>query len=342
MRADEVFHALRGSGSGGKRQPRLDLAVLQRSSDLDEFGEPPRGEILKAVLAMSGLDPSKRLEELGTAAASRLVRESDAQEALWRAVAFLQAPVDAAEPGAGIPAYAFLPYPVVFVFLARWFHVFPAPAALVRADLSRWVWRGIARAVRQRTRDVNAIKEDDMTGSIGRLLDAVGESMSADWTLEPFHANHAASRVEMLALLSREPRDRAGPVSWRALLSSGARVAREIFRVARVDEGDRALARTVANRVLLDTNHSNLQAELRRWTWAAQEDALQSHLIDAAGYDDLVAGNVASFLGRRGSRVRSLVTSLLERRAGLGEPRVLPVESYYEQESRAERGDSEA
>ena len=342
MRADEVFQALLGAGAHGtgERRASLDLAALQRAADLDGFGEPPRAEILKAVLAMSGLDPSKRLEDLGDEAASKLVDGGDAAEALRRTVAFLQAPVDAAEPGAGIPAYAFIPYPVVFVILARWFHVFPEPQAIIRSDLRHWLWRGIATGVHQRAAvsamrfQVRKIREDDITGSVTGLLEAVGEPTSREWSLDPFHANHAASRVELLALLSRGPRDLSGPVSWHALLSSGERVAREIFRVDSVDDELRKLARTAANRVLLDAAHSNLRTELRRWRWDRNRDAFESHLIDEAGCDLLQKGEAAEFLSRRGARVRAFVTSFVAQRAGLGQPLVLPVESYYESHPR--------
>ncbi len=340
MRADEVFQALLG-GKAGERPAGLDLDALQRMADVDGFGEPPRAEILKAVLAMSSLDPSKRLEDLGDDAASRLVGASDASEAITRTVAFLQAPVDAAEPGAGIPAYAFLPYPVVFALLTRWFHVFPQPAAIVRKDLSQWVWRGIATAVHQRAAvsamryQVRAIREDDVAGSIRRLLEAVGEPLSREWSLDPFHASHAASRVELLALLSRTPRDRSGPVSWRALLSSGERVAREIFRVSRLGGEVRRLAQTAANRVLLDARHSDLQVELRGWSWERDHEAFESHLIDAAGHAELVAGNEGAFLSRRAARLRAFVTAFVDSRAGVGSPRVLPVERYYVPEGSA-------
>jgi hypothetical protein len=68
----------------------LDLNMLQRQCDLDSFGQPPRADILKAVLAMSGIDPTRRLEELGGSANSELVSLEDAEEALSRTVNFLQ------------------------------------------------------------------------------------------------------------------------------------------------------------------------------------------------------------------------------------------------------------
>ncbi len=339
MRADEVFQALLGSGAdarGGARRS-LDLGSLQQAVDVDGFGEPPRHEVLKALLAMSGLDPSRRLDDVGDEAIAKLVGPDDAAEALRRAVAFLQAPADASDSGAGIPAYAFIPYPVAFVLLARWFHLFPAPDEATRRALSQWLWRGVATGVHQRAAvsamrlQVREIRADEMTESLGRLLETVGEPSAFEWTLDPFHANHAASRVEILALLSREPRDLRGPVSWRALLSSGERVAREIFRVDQFAAGPlRKMARTAANRVLLDARHSHLRTELHRWNWERDREALDSHLIDEAGLDELNRNEAESFLERRAARVRALVSSFVSQRAGLGTPRILPVEAYYD------------
>jgi len=341
MRADEVFQALLGADAkpGLAQRRSLDLASLQESTDVDGFGQPPRNEVLKAVLAMSGFDPSRRLDDFGDAAMAQLVEMDDAAEALRRTAAFLQAPADASEPGAGIPAYAFLPYPVVFVLLSRWFHLFPEPDEAIRRALGQWLWRGVATGVHQRAavsamrQQVRHIHNGEMADSMRRLLDTVGEPSPREWNLDPFHMEHAASRVEILALLSREPRDRSGPVSWRALVSSGQRVAREIFRVDVFERGERAMARTAANRALLDLRHTNLRSELRTWSWDTDRAALESHLIDEAGLKDLVDNEPAAFLSRRSARLRAFVTAFLASRAGLGGPRVLPVSMYYESSS---------
>lgn len=344
MRADEVFQALLGSNKASARGERggFDLALLQEACDLDGFGQPPRREVLKALLAMSGMDPSKRLDHLGEDAAAHLVGTSDASDALRRTVAFLQAPTDAAEPGAGIPAYAFIPYPVVFVLLARWFHVFPEPDAATRRELSRWLWRGAATGVHQRAAvsamrlQIREIRAESMEDSLRRLLKAVGEPDGREWRLEPFHANHAASRVEILALLSRAPRDRVGPVSWKALISSGEQVAREIVRSAawkQLPEEAQQLARTSANRALLDARHTGLSVEFLGWTWEADREALDSHLIDPVALSAL-RDDLPAFLVHRAARLRTEVTAFLARRAGVGEPLLLPVTSYYDDDSK--------
>ena len=338
MRADEVFQALLGGSASAPLATRrlADLEALQAAADVDGFGQPPRTEMLKALLAMSGLDPSRKLDGLGDAAIAKLVGPDDAEEAVRRTVSFIQAGSQSAEPGCGIPAYAFIPYPIVFVLLARWFHLFPEPEPAIRRGLAQWVWRGIATGVHQRAAvsamrlQVREIRGGAPGDSLRSLLKAVGEPDGREWKLERFHANHAASRVELLALLSREPRTPLGGVSWRALLTSGARVAREVFALPRLQGIERELGQTAANRVLLDAGHTGLQAEFRRWSWDKQRDAFESHLIDSESLKALHENRRIDFLERRAARIRALVSPFIAQKAGLGQPIILPVQTYWD------------
>jgi hypothetical protein len=223
MRDDEVFQALLGAPTGNA--PSLDLDALQSNCDLEGFGLPPRAELLKAVLAMSGRDPTRRVAQSDL---SGLVSREAAGEALTRAIAFLQ-------KDCLIPHVRLIPYPVVFVILARWFHVHPSPDPATRALLARWVWRGALTGTHQRAevsrmrQQVRDIREGDEQGSLDRLMSRVGlpPPMSV-WELETFNHNSARSRIEMLALLALGPRHPLGHISLRAL-GSGERIAREIY-----------------------------------------------------------------------------------------------------------------
>lgn len=347
MRSDEVFQALFAQKRSGRAG--VDLNVLQRSCDVDSFGEPPRSELLKAVLAMSGQDPTRRLEVLGEEAASALVGMTQAEEALALAVRFLQASPEDVDPGAGIPCYAFLPYPTVFIILARWFHLHPGSSAATRRLLARWLWRGVVTGVHERAavsgfrHQVKLLKGESEQDDVDALLASVGEPVRVDWTLRPFHVRNAASRTELLALLSLGPRDRNAPVSWRALVSGGQRVAREIVASPEwkgLAPDDASLARTAANRALLDTSGTGLKAELRRWNPSTDAESLESHLIDAAMWHDLNEGRIAEFLQRRATRVQSLVSAFLTARAGIGAPRLAAVDRYAETEADLDEADA--
>ena len=345
MRSDEVFQALLGVDVPGR--PGLDLNQLQEACDLDSFGQPPRREILKAVLAMSGQDPTRRLEHMNEEAVNKLVIAEDAEDALRRAVVFLQSPPTATEPGCGIPCYAFMPYPVVFVILARWFYVFPEPSPLIRRRLAEWLWRATINAAHERAAvsnfrlQVRLIKGKSAEDELDALSKVVGEPDRVDWSLARFDARNARSRVELLALLSLTPRHRDGAVSWRALVSSGERVAREILRKDPADLAVdvRPLLTSAANRVLLDTHHTGLRTEFLAWDPIQDREALASHLIDEEMWLLLKADRAESFLQHRGAKVQALVSRFLTQQAALGSPRLAPVSRYVDSESELELTD---
>jgi len=333
MRADEVFQALLGAPSSSERAG-LDLDALQEVCDVDGFGEPPRAEVLKAVLAMSNVDPASRLERLGDKDVSSFVGRDDAEESLRAAVGFLQ-------NECGIPHVRLIPYPVVFVILARWFLIHPSAEGPTRDMLARWVWRGVATGVHQRAEvskmreQVRAIEGADAQASLDRLFAHVGENGPSVWSLERFNLKNARSRVEVLALLAGEPRDRSGRVSLKALLSSG-RVAREVFapkRLAGLGDEVVALSRTAANRVLLDATHTDLQSELCRWEVDTDANALASHLIDGETFDALQRRDPATFLRRRSTAIRTSVQSFVNDHAAWTAPLLRPRGSYFDEEA---------
>lgn len=331
MRADEVFQALLGSPSPTARHT-LDLNLLQAGCDLEGFGQPPRGELLKAVLAMADLDPTRRLDEFDQDALAALPAQDGAADALSRAIAFLQ---DACH----IPHVRLIPYPVVFVILARWFHVFPDTPEPTRRMLVRWVWRGAATSAHQRAavsrmrEQIHDIRDGDMQGSLDRLLRHVdGQPEEATWNLAPFHSRNARSRIETLALWALSPQTPEGACSLRALID-GDRVAREVFASSDQQgllEGHRTLARTAANRVLLDHHHTGLHTELRRWDAVHDEAALRSHLIDDQAFHALGEQQVGAFLERRAEVLRAWIAEFVTRMAGWDEPVVRPAEAYLD------------
>lgn len=334
MRADEVFQALLGAPAVSAG-PSLDLDALQAACDIDGFGQPPRSEVLKAVLAMSGIEPTRRLEEVKDAL-DVLVSRDDAAEALTRTVDFLIR-------DCGIPHVSLIPYPVVFFILARWFHLHPrtaeaSDAGPTRQLLARWLWRGAASGAHQRAEvsrmreQVKDIWEDDEQGSLDRLLGRVARRPTQPWELRRFNLKSATSRIESLALLALGPTDRFGPVSVAALASTG-RVAREVFATSDwrdLTEPDKALAKSAANRVLLDGRHTGLHAELRTWDATEHAARLASHLIDEPAFRSLVDRRVAAFLRRRSEAVRHQVATFLDERAGWDEPTPRPLFVYYD------------
>lgn len=331
MRADEVFQALVGKPS--RAHGSLDLDALQGACDLDGFGTPPRPEMLKAVLAMSGVDPTRRPQELQPKDLQALVSYDAAKDALIQTVEFLQ-------KKCRIPHVRLIPYPVVLVILARWFYVhrYSEPATLAR--LAQWVWRGAATGAHQRAavsrmrRQIREIKGSDDEASLDRLMNSVEAVPVKKWKLGPFDSRSARSRIETLALLSAVPRDLTGPISLQELSSSG-RFAREVVGSQDVDGTCRELARTAANRVLLGSQHTGLSRELKMWELEIEQvqEALSSQLIDVPAFEALQRDDFGTFLMLREKAVANQVTRYLEDRAGWKDPVVRPPRSYIDDES---------
>lgn len=344
MRSDEVFQALLGAPELSSR--RVDLNELQAACDIDGFGQPPRGEILKAVLAMSGQDPTRRPESLKDDVLGSLVNAEEAKAALIRTVVFLMSDHQrtSPSPGAGIPYYGFIPFPVTFVILARWFYVFQESDHATLVELSRWVWRavltashqrGAVSALREQTRLITS-HESSQQVVLESLQRATGSPKHADWTLRRFHTKNARSRVEILALLAQKPMYRDGSaVSWRELVTEGERVAREILRTGELQKsGDpttKALAHTVANRALLNTQHTGLKTEFQKWNATEDAAALRSHVIFEEDLSLLKSeSGAADFLTRRAARLQAIVSEFLSLRAGLKAPTIAPLSAYVD------------
>jgi hypothetical protein len=330
MRADEVFQALVGAPSARGRHA-LDLDALQAVVEAQGFGVPPRAEVLKAVLAMAGLDPTKRVESLPSMQDLLLPPQEDVGEALARAVAFLQGEC-------AIPHFSLIPYPVVFVILARWFQLHPDVEAPIRALLARWVWRGAASGAHQRAEvsrmreQLRAIEPDDPLGSLDRLLAKVLRPPAGSWRLERFNLKSAKSRIEVLAMLAQGPKDELGPVRLGELLTSG-RVAREVLRASdwkTLAADGQALAKSAANRALLGTTHTGVGVALRQWAWPAREAELASHLIDRTALEQLRQHRHDSFLRHRASLVSAAVETFVATRAQWDEPELRPLALYLD------------
>ncbi len=323
MRADEVFQALLGS-PGPSTAP--DLGRLQAACDQDGFGEPPRAEVLKAVLAMSGHDPSKRLEDF--VGSPSLVSAEDAHAALRWTVEFLQ------EEG-GIPHVSLIPYPVVFFILSKWFHLHPGTDDPTKSRLAKWLWRGAATGAHQRA-EVSAMRaqvndiDEDREASIRRLLGRVERDGHAQWELSRFDHRSARSRIEMLALLDQGPRDAHGPIRVQELIANG-RIAREVLRPSEYEGSDepiRRRAKSAANRVLLGGPATGLAAKLERFS--THEAILRSHLIDEPSFERLRQRDIPGFLERRAERVRETVNLFLAKRCAWDAPLLAPLEAYLE------------
>lgn len=324
MRADEVFQALMAHPA--QDRSRLDLDRLQGACDRNDFGMPSRTEVMKAVLAIGGVELVALSENLVGSALDPLVSYENVETALTSAVAFLQ-------EVCGIPHVRLIPFMGILPTLARWFYIHgdPEPASISR--LAQWVWR-VSHVVAHRRPEISWVQEQphaierdgDEQAALDRLDALVGGRPSNGWKLDRFNARRIRSRIEILAMLAAEPCDRSGPVRLRALLSDG-RIAREIIGSRGRDGSSPELAHGAANRALLDVD-DELQSELRTWDPTKDEAALRSHLIGPAAFAALQASNHGEFLRLRAAALEDHVAGFLASHARWDDPVVRP-HRYY-------------
>jgi len=341
MAAHEVFQALRGGSDVASGH--IDLANLRALAESVGFGTLENAELLKIVLGVGGLDPSRRPEALASQDLERLPRHEDVEEALFRVIYFLS-------NDAEIPHLRLLPYPVVLAVLARFFHIHPNPDPVNRDALVRWLWRGAETGAHQRgnvSRTREAIRDivSDESETLRRLLNKLKPvaGAGAEWSLDRFHSGNARSRIELLSLLAMKPRhlpaivgpdDEAPgePISLSTLVQ-GDRLATEVIAASAWDglsEEGRRLASTAANRVLLQDRHTGMAVLLKPLDLSRHEELLRSHLLSSAALQALKTGHYEQFLRIRAADVTGSVVSYLRAHTRWEISYMAPLSSYLQ------------
>ncbi|MCB9551183.1 MAG: DUF262 domain-containing protein [Myxococcales bacterium] len=348
MKDRDVFHALLGAVEGERRSGIPGLAA--RLTD-EGMGELEQDTILRALMAIRGLDVTRKLTRQPGADDKLAGALTEAEQPLRRALAFLRR-------DAGVPHLRLLPYSVVVTMLARFFHLHPSPAPRNRELLVRWVWRGaqtgahIGNEVSHLRHMVKAI-DDDEHQSIQRLLALLPADGVPSWSLGSFDTRSARSRIELLALADLEPRlfsdapprgssDDAGLYGARgarlplgpvldALGADGTRSLVSSSHADGLDEDARRLRTSVAARVIHPLAGRSLVGELKKFIrhpplmeGVSAGEVLASHAIPPEAARALVADDRSTFLRLRGEYIRALVEGEVRRRTAWDRDRDRP------------------
>lgn len=127
LKQADVFNALQGGAKGA--QPS-DLRELARSLEPLGFGTIDQECLLKAALAIKGLDITRRVERL-------LKEEQELGDALQETARAMRDVIVFLKRDAGIPHIELLPYKLPLALLARFFHLHPQPSPRSRELLAR-------------------------------------------------------------------------------------------------------------------------------------------------------------------------------------------------------------
>lgn len=203
LKQADVFNALHGGVKG--TQPS-DLRDLSRSLDEMGFGTIKPEWLLKSVLAVKGLDITRRSDRL-------LKEEQDLGDVLQATARALRDVIVFFKRDVGIPHIELLPYKLPLALLARFFHLHAKPSSRSRELLARWVWRGaiseahrgeMIAVVRESLAAIGSNEERSVQALLAEV--PVATSKQPEATL-PYNFRTASTKLHLNALLALRPRD---------------------------------------------------------------------------------------------------------------------------------------
>lgn len=300
MTRAEVFHALHAGLAGDEAD---DLHAIGAVAARLGFGRIDDRLALRCVLAYRGGDIFREdFQHEFSSAEDRQSTFREVSAALRAVVEFLQNDV-------GIPHGRLLPYSHVVPALIRFVRVHGAPRDRVAHLLRRWVWRDAVAGSAARSTSVAAIRQavaaagvTDPYQAAQTLLRSVPVRPDFRADLEKVHLNHAATKINLLGLASRRPRDLGSgePLDIASLFDT----SKPLRTVVKSDS--EPLASTFANLVIVGAVPGR---SLRAALGATQPETAESHLVDADGQRLLSRGDFTRFLQRRQRSVAEAVES---------------------------------
>ncbi|MFI5911361.1 DUF262 domain-containing protein [Dactylosporangium sp. NPDC051541] len=290
----EVFHALH-SGLAGDSP--FDLKAVGAVSAQLSFGALPARLALQCVLAYRHGDIFREdlLDEFSSA--------EDRADTFREVAACLRAVVEFLQGEAGIPHRRLLPYSHVIPVLVRFVKEHGEPGGRQASLLRRWVWRdaidrlmagGVSVAIVRRA--ITAAGSADPYEAARALLAEVTDRRGFEPDLWKVGLNHAATKINLLGLLSTGPQDftTGQPLDLPAVLESGGAV-RTI-----VDAPATELAGTFANRIVVP---KSLTGSIRSLLLNASNQIASSYVVDQDALASLARGDADSFLELRADQL---------------------------------------
>ena len=318
LNASQVFDALHGARS--QNRPATIPDIVHELESLD-FGRVEEKILFRLLRVLQGADVIGEPLRLTPEEAATAYRQT--AEAAKRAIHFFR-------KVAGIPNYDLLPYKQPLVTLGKFFHFHPEANARSLDLLGRWFWRGALNGAHQgstlSTRKALAQITENEDASVQRMLTMVAGKPDRYPQMDaPFNFRHAASKLLVLALLARDPRD----------LESGLSLSQQVLLDFRAHEHDLPVIPVLAS--LSGNQHALIRSAANRLIHPARPGGLRRLLLNVA--DPLVL--LSHGIGDRAIQAlrAEQFEAFLELRAGHLQ---LNVDGFFEQHARWNESDRPA
>lgn len=313
MDDSDVFNALHSAGGS----PPTLRDVAERLLVLG-FGLLEESTLLTMLKATLSTDPSKAgVPEFPPETAS--IRMDSFLECVRATVLFLQ-------NDAEIPHISLLPYQQPLFALARFFHRHPQPHPRSRELLARWLWRGTLTGTHNSNvltnRQILTPIGDDEHAAVQALLAMLPGRPPEEEELGAFSFQFARSKIQVLALLAREPRDlRTGELVVN-VGEPGPEDPDRYQKLLRVVSPPHESS--LANRILHPATSKGM---IKVIVECEDRERLDSHAIGVEARRALKFDDVERFLRLRGAELRAIVTAFGDRRAEWDEADSPPIEA---------------
>lgn len=305
----ESFRALNSGLAGNQPTDLRSIGLVPAELGFGALGERL---VLRCILAFRGGDIFR--DDFHDEFSS----ESDLASTFREVTSLLRDAVTLLKNEVGIPHIKLLPYSHVIPVLVRFISVHGKPSDRVSALLRRWVWRSAMAGTRARGISVVDVRHQVFVVDRPTPLDAARELLGM---VPPFlefvpdlgnvNLKHAMAKINVLGLLSAEPRDllTGQRLEIRVLLEAGSPLR------AIVTDHSAPMTRTMANRIVCSMRPGR---SLQRALISAPPDVAASHLIGSDTHDFLLNGDYQQFLARRSEVVISVIGAHVERMSEWG------------------------
>jgi hypothetical protein len=311
LKSEEVFNALHSVP--GEKNPS-DLHTLAADVKALGFGVFSERVLMQSLLAIRGQRVDRDFRD-------EFRSDNDRHQAFIDTERAIEGVVQVLRDIADIPHIRLLPYSLYVPLLARFVASFGLPHSWAAELIRRWIWRGAVVGVAPQGNTIalrqgaSAIHGDPVS-SANRLL-ALLPRRSRDWKpeLSQIALNRAQTRINILGMLSREPRllpahsdHMSIPVDYATLLDEG-----QVF--VQIVPGSGFLARSVANRIIYPVS---MEHDLIKNLRGADHAVLDSHCIDHLCAKLLFSERYEEFLNRRANILSDVIEEHVQRRALFG------------------------
>jgi hypothetical protein len=311
LKSAEVFNAL--NAVPGDQEPS-DLHTLASGVATFGFGEFSERILMQSLLAIRGPRVDRDFRD-------EFKNNRDRLDAFLRTELVIEKVIEFLRDIADIPHVRLLPYSLYIPLLARFIALFDMPQDWAGELLRRWIWRGAVVGVAPQgntiaiRRGASAVHGDPIS-SANRLLSLLAPN-SKPWKpdLSQIALNRAQARLNILGMLSREPRllpSHSDHAPVRIDFAKLLDVGQILVPITPMNNG---LGRGIANRIIYPSVPGR---DFLRLLASADIATFSSHCIDPESIDLLLAGNFNKFLERRAEVLSEIITDYVQQHALFG------------------------